>query len=620
MRLIIVDALLEQERQIQNGTVEAQLEIFEQYRVPPVDYCILSHRWMGNEVKYEEVRKLTKIDKRDEIRGWAGYQKVLRSCEQAKRDGLRLLWVDTCCIDFENGPETSEAINSMFQWYRDSRLCYTYLHDVCIFPTKPDKMFAKFNGWPEWFSRGWTLQELVAPSALQFFNKDWECIGDKQSLAPKLAEITKVPLHILRDGLSSHRPSVAQIMSWAADRGTKCIEDRAYSLLGLLGINMPTLYGEEKGAFQRLQLEIMRVSNDQSIFAWKDSTTCNKRWSNGVLADDPDSFRDCHDVIKIEPKEFYKGLSLLWDSDSTELVTSQEDDEIPTFTVANGAIQIRLPLLPYHGCPSVFLAALACRRENDPLPMTIGLTGFGSNYYRYSGAAGPLQLLPQYRRLYLAYRDERPQDITFKLDDRTVPYYGFTRSDVYPRKVSLAGNSFTLSSTSPLAIISYGNSTVNASFAVAFGFCFGQDWVHVICDEQAIDAKKVWNAGAEYARIMAEVRFGERGRPYYVKHEPLPHTIWTVRVICGRLEESSDRRVTVDVLPLPGGYWKTLGWEPVYDIEDNIDMPCLMKKTSWIGERFDSHALLVDSVPKVFNLAHGLQEVEVNNNAYTLVS
>ncbi|KAI6103571.1 hypothetical protein F5141DRAFT_1293411 [Pisolithus sp. B1] len=605
MRLIIVDAFLERERQIQSGTVGAQLDVFEQYRVPRVDYCILSHRWTGNEVTYEEMRKLTKVDSRDEIRSRAGYQKVLRSCEQAKRDDFKLLWVDTCCIDLLNGPETSDAINSMFQWYQKSKRCYAYLHDISVFPARRDETFARFNGWPEWFSRGWTLQELVAPRDLQFFNKDWVGIGDKQSLAPKLAEITKVPLCILRDGLSSYRPSVAQVISWAADRNTTRAEDRAYSLLGLLGVSMPTLYGEEKGAFLRLQLEIMRTSNDQSIFAWKDSTTCDARWSSGVLADDPSCFRDCHDVIKMEPKEFCKGLLLLWESDAKEpAMASQEDDGIPAFTVTSGAIRIRLPLLPYYGCPS-------------GLPGGIGMS--------YSGATGPLQLFPQYRQLCLAYREERPREVTFKIDDRTVPYYGFTRRDVFPDvdEVSFAGNSFTVSNTSPLAIVRYTNSAIDVSFAIAFGCCFCQDWVHVICDEQATDVEKVhrvvWNAGAEYARVMAEVRFGERGRPHYVKHEPLPRTMWTVRVFCGGLEESSDRRVTVDVVPLPGGYWKTLGWEPVYvsDIEDSVDMPCPMKKTSWIGDRFDSHTLLVDSIPKVFDLAHALQEVELGDYGIT---
>ncbi|KAI6028861.1 hypothetical protein F5J12DRAFT_398310 [Pisolithus orientalis] len=598
MRYIIVDAFLERERQIQNGMSESQLNVFEKCRAPRMDYCILSHRWT-TEVTYEEMESLTKIENKNEIRSRSGYQKILRCCERTQCDGLGLLWIDTCCVDFSNVPETSDVINSMFQLYQNSKYCYAYLHDTSVFPTRrDDKMFGRFDGWPEWFSRGWTLQELIAPENLRFFNKDWEYVGDKRSLAPKLAEITKVPVRVLRDGLSSYHPSAAQVISWAADRRTLCVEDRAYSLLGLLDVNMPVLYGEGKRAFLRLQLEVMRMSNDQSIFAWKHSVTCSVRWTGGVLADDPIFFRDCHDVIKMEPKEFYEGLSLLWESDAKGLVTSQGDEGIPAFIVTNGAIQIRLPLLPYYGCPSVFLAALACRKENDPLPVTIGLASFASNYYRYSGATGPLQLLPQYRQLSLAYRGQRSQAITFKLDDRMVPYYGFTRTDVLPDGESLAGNSLRLSDTSPLAIVSYVNSAVNSSFAIAFGFCFGQDWVHIICDEhEAIDVEKVhrrvWNTGAEYARVMSEVRFGKRGRPHYAKHEPLPCTIWTVKVICGGLEDSSDRRVTVDVIPLPGGHWKTHEWEPVYDIEDNIHMPCLMKKTSWIGGRFDNHTLLV---------------------------
>ncbi|KIO06384.1 hypothetical protein M404DRAFT_480734 [Pisolithus tinctorius Marx 270] len=598
MRYIIVDAFLERERQIENGMMEPQLNVFEKWRVPRVDcYCILSHRWTKNEVTYEEMKSLTKMENKNEIRSRSGYQKILRCCERTQCDGLRLLWIDTCCVDFSNVPETSDVINSMFQLYQNSKYCYAYLHDTSVFPARRhDKMFGRFNGWPEWFSRGWTLQELIAPKNLRFFNKDWEYIGEKRSLAPKLAEITKVPLRVLRDGLSSYRPSAAQVISWAADRRTLCIEDRAYSLLGLLDVNMQVLYGEGKKAFLRLQIEVMRISNDQSIFAWKDSATCSVRWTSGVLADDPFFFRGCHDVIKMEPKEFYEGLLLLWESDAKELVTNQEDEGIPAFIVTNGAIQIRLPLLPFHGCPSVFLAALACRKENDPLPVTIGYFPSTDNS--------------------LAYRGQRSQAITFKLDDRTVPYYGFTRADVLPDGVSLAGNSLTLSDTSPLAIVSYANSAINASFAIAFGYCFGQDWVHVICDEQeAIDVQKalrrVWNVGAEYARVMAEVRFGKRGRPHFVKHESLPCTIWTVRVICGGLEDSSDRRVTIDVIPLSGGHRKTHGWEPVYDIEDNIHMPCLMKKTSWIGEHFDNHTLLLDSIPKVFDLAHAVQVVEV---------
>ncbi|KIM62504.1 hypothetical protein SCLCIDRAFT_60203, partial [Scleroderma citrinum Foug A] len=249
-----------------------------EFRDEDTAYAILSHRWIEHEgetteVNYEEMITLAKMEKdeQDAVRQRLGYQKILNTCEQAKRDKFEWLWVDTCCIDKGSSAELSEAINSMYRWYENARVCYAYLHDVLgsSFPTESDGLrYRNSKGWPEWFSRGWTLQEMIAPSNVQFFNKNWQPIGNKKTLAHTLAGITGVSQVILMDGLSSNRPCVAQIMSWAANRTTTRVEDRAYSLLGLLDVNMPMLYGEGRRAFQRLQLEIIRVSNDQSIFAW----------------------------------------------------------------------------------------------------------------------------------------------------------------------------------------------------------------------------------------------------------------------------------------------------------------------------------------------------------------
>ena len=165
--------------------------------------------------------------------------------------------MDTCCIDKRSSAELSEAINSMYRWYENAQVCYAYLHDVLdsSFPVAcNNERYA--NGWPEWFLRGWMLQEMIAPSNVQFFNTTWQAIGDKRMLASTLKEITGVPEHVLKDGLYGDRPCVAQIMSWAANRMTTRVEDRAYSLMGLLDVNMPMLYGEGKKAFHRLQLEM----------------------------------------------------------------------------------------------------------------------------------------------------------------------------------------------------------------------------------------------------------------------------------------------------------------------------------------------------------------------------
>ena len=274
MRLINVEAFLERERLIREGKqVNRRAKVLEFGDDEVKDYAILSHRWTEQEVDYNEVVKLAKMDEeeRSEIRQREGYRKILHSCEQAKKDRYKWLWVDTCCIDKRSSAELSEAINSMYRWYENSRICYAYLHDVhgSSFPTALDHTrYHKSKGWPEWFSRGWTLQEMIAPRDVQFFNRDWHPIGDKRALAPTLQTITRVPQDILKEGLSSNRPCVAQIMSWAAKRTTTRVEDRAYSLMGLLDVNMPMLYGEGKKAFHRLQLEIIRTSNDQSILAW----------------------------------------------------------------------------------------------------------------------------------------------------------------------------------------------------------------------------------------------------------------------------------------------------------------------------------------------------------------
>ncbi|KAI6145882.1 heterokaryon incompatibility protein-domain-containing protein, partial [Pisolithus tinctorius] len=270
MRLLDVKAVLDREKDIQQTVSDR--EVLKDLDDETTSYAILSHRW-GVEVRYEEMIGLTKMEERsrDEVRQRDGYQKIIKSCEQALKDGYKWMWIDTCCIDKRSSSELSEAINSMYRWYQNAQVCYAYLNDVDKpgVPSERDRhKFDKSDGWPEWFMRGWTLQELIAPKKVEFFNKDWVPIGNKRRLAPVLKEITGIPYEVLRGGLGAKRLSVAQIMSWAADRKTTRVEDRAYSLMGLFGVNMPMLYGEGKKAFRRLQLEIIRESSDQSIFAW----------------------------------------------------------------------------------------------------------------------------------------------------------------------------------------------------------------------------------------------------------------------------------------------------------------------------------------------------------------
>ncbi|KIK15469.1 hypothetical protein PISMIDRAFT_51910, partial [Pisolithus microcarpus 441] len=257
-------------------------------------YAVLSHRW-ENEVDHDTMTGLTRMDEgyRNEVRERVGYKKIVKSCKQALQDGYKWIWIDACCIDKRSSSEHSEAINSMYRWYHRSQKCYAYLSDVeDSFPTRQDfSKFDKTNGWPAWFSRGWTLQELIAPKRVEFFNKYWVYIGEKESLAKTLEKITRIPLDVLKEGRIPRRLCVAEIMSWAADRQTTRVEDRAYSLLGLFGVNMPVLYGEGERAFRRLQLEIIRRSSDQSIFAWNLKGQFGQLGS--VLAGSPSDFRGC---------------------------------------------------------------------------------------------------------------------------------------------------------------------------------------------------------------------------------------------------------------------------------------------------------------------------------------
>ena len=174
--------------------VDCGVKVLEFSDDEATEYAILSHWWVMQEVDYNEMVELVKMDKAEirEICQQEGYQKILQSCEQAQKDGYKWLWVNTCCIDRRSSAELSEAINSMYQWYENSEVCYVYLHNVpgSSFPTVPDNWYAKSNNWPKWFSRAWTLQEMIALSNVQFFNKDWHPIGDKRSLSPILQKIT----------------------------------------------------------------------------------------------------------------------------------------------------------------------------------------------------------------------------------------------------------------------------------------------------------------------------------------------------------------------------------------------------------------------------------------------
>ncbi|KAK3990675.1 hypothetical protein QBC44DRAFT_358106 [Cladorrhinum sp. PSN332] len=220
------------------------------------------------------------------------------TCKQAEKDGLLYAWIDTCCIDKASSAELSEAINSMFKWYRQAVICYAYLADVSDVGDDDhhEASDSSFSA-SKWFTRGWTLQELIAPVKLRFFDSKWKRIGDKQTLESAIHIITRIDVEVLRGG-NLKDVSVARRMSWASDRQTTREEDIAYCLMGIFDINMPMLYGEGKKAFIRLQEEILKEIGDESMFAWKAADDSLALY-RGMFADSPSEFKDSFDIVTI---------------------------------------------------------------------------------------------------------------------------------------------------------------------------------------------------------------------------------------------------------------------------------------------------------------------------------
>jgi hypothetical protein len=247
------------------NTKSKRLESF--YNQPIPEYAILSHRWENEEITFQEINELSERD----LQKRKGYWKIEKCCDQAKEENLAYAWVDTCCIDKNSSAELQESIGSMFQWYHNSKVCYAYLSDAEepgeIQPVDGDPVQSSFRK-SKWFTRGWTLQELIAPRVVRFFNANWREIGNKQQLSSIIQEITGVDSIVLQNSHMLSQFSVAARMSWAANRTTTRKEDIAYSLLGIFEIHIPLIYGEGYNAFIRLQEEVIRSMHDDSILAW----------------------------------------------------------------------------------------------------------------------------------------------------------------------------------------------------------------------------------------------------------------------------------------------------------------------------------------------------------------
>lgn len=236
------------------------LHLHEFLEWPFPKYAILSHTWGEEEILFSDIEGSKKAWMKKK-----GATKVTGLCRMAAEHGLDWVWIDTCCIDKSNSTELSEAINSMFEWYVRSYTCYVYLADVedTSYPLR------EFTA-SRWFMRGWTLQELIAPRMIEFYDANWDEIGTKSSLRRVIADITQIDEGVLTQTTKLLEIPASVKMSWSSKRRTTRPEDEAYSLLGIFGVNMPLLYGEGTNAFVRLQEEILKVTEDHSLFAHND--------------------------------------------------------------------------------------------------------------------------------------------------------------------------------------------------------------------------------------------------------------------------------------------------------------------------------------------------------------
>ncbi|KAG4431987.1 hypothetical protein IFR05_012538 [Cadophora sp. M221] len=350
------------------NTATLQIESFPRFdrpQIPP--YVILSHRWGAEEVSLQEMQTPT-----PSLTSKLGYLKVVKSSAVAASFGFEYVWIDTCCIDKTNNAELTEAINSMFKYYRDADVCYAYLADV---PSgeDPGAEGSRFRG-SSWFTRGWTLQELIAPEILVFYGSDWREIGTKSSLENVVVGITYIPPQALKSYERNQRYfSIAQKMAWASYRETERLEDMAYCLMGLLGVNMPLIYGEGQNAFRRLQLELLKESNDQSIFAWTVQHPEEADSTRGLLAYCPAEFRNSHNIVR-----------------SKEFNTRPQSET----SMTNIGLKITLPFLRSedHKVPEgaasslrsgreIFIAILGCQRKGDVLSANPNLNSNGDGAY-----------------------------------------------------------------------------------------------------------------------------------------------------------------------------------------------------------------------------------------------
>ncbi|KAI5378639.1 hypothetical protein J4E82_002525 [Alternaria postmessia] len=404
-----------------------ELQWFNDDAIPK--YAILSHTWGSDEVNYQEFVWISKARaisaspnlastqdahntlmlalelmirgssgpgglSEEDLLKRVGYSKILNAAEQAQGLGCNYLWVDTCCIDKTSSAELQEAINSMYRWYRDAEVCIVYLGDIPKprsgnYTTASEIARASLKGC-RWARRGWTLQELIAPIVCRFYFQDWTLMGEKVEFLEELSDATGIPVRVLDDRNLLSEVSIAERMSWAAHRQSTRIEDVAYCLLGIFDIHMPLLYGEGSKAFIRLQEEILRTTDDYSLFAWC-ATTSEHSTYRGLLARHPEEFQHCRSV--------------------------EHENVVSTFPIGFTPIGLRVQFefLPDQDKSRVLAMIRSSNQLNQRLAITLKCLDGGMQYARVdAGALVPIDDWPtgKLHTIYVRQKPSIPPDFT----------------------------------------------------------------------------------------------------------------------------------------------------------------------------------------------------------------
>lgn len=319
--------------------------------IPP--YAILSHTWEDEEVTFQDLADPSHVRKK-------GYDKIDMTCRLAGKQGLKYAWIDTCCIDKTSSAELSEAINSMFRWYHNSVICYAYLSDVSSSTGQQEAIETNSSfRRSRWFTRGWTLQELLAPREVLFYGCLWNELGKRNDMRDLISDITAIP----ETCLGGYHPeteialdyNLAQRMAWASGRYTTRVEDAAYCLLGIFNVHMPLLYGEGEEAFLRLQRQILTVHADESILAWNLDVGLKADQLYQQVAAIPQRVHKPRPAFALSPQEFAPWQVL--QQHRFSLYPSQLWSPGNALQLTNRGLRMTLPITGVHG---MVFAVLNC--------------------------------------------------------------------------------------------------------------------------------------------------------------------------------------------------------------------------------------------------------------------